>query len=85
MTEPGAGSDVAGLDGEGQDCVAEVSMPKAMSAEAVNQVLYDCVQFHVGMGYMRESAIERMSRDARLLLIGGGATEVMLEEVAKRL
>ena len=46
--------------------------------------MYDCVQFHGGMGYMRESAIERMYRDARILPIGGGATEVMLEEVAKR-
>ncbi len=76
---------VAWLDSEGQDCVAEVSMLKAMSAEVANRVLYDCVQFHGGMGYMRESTIERMSRDARLLPIGGGATEVMLEEVAKRL
>ena len=76
---------VAWLDGEGQDCVAEVSMLKAMSAEVVNRVMYDCVQFHGGMGYMRESSIERMSRDARILPIGGGATEVMLEEVAKRL
>ena len=44
-----------------------------------------CVQFHGGMGFMRESAIERMSRDARVQSIGGGATEVMLEEVAKRI
>jgi len=51
----------------------------------VNTVLYECVQFHGGMGYMRESTIERMSRDARVHSIGGGATEVMLEEVAKRL
>ncbi|MBT3533345.1 MAG: acyl-CoA dehydrogenase [Rhodospirillaceae bacterium] len=76
---------VAWLDSQGQDCVAEVSMLKAMSAEVANKALYDCVQFHGGMGYMRESTIERMSRDARLLPIGGGATEVMLEEVAKRL
>lgn len=76
---------VAWLDSEGQDCVAEVSMLKAMSAEVANRVLYDCLQFHGGMGYMRESTIERMSRDARILPIGGGATEVMLEEVAKRL
>jgi acyl-CoA dehydrogenase len=33
---------------------------------------------------MRETAIERMARDARILPIGGGATEVMLEEIAKR-
>jgi acyl-CoA dehydrogenase len=51
----------------------------------VNEVMYDCVQFHGGAGYLRESAIERMSRDARVQSIGGGATEVMLEEVAKRL
>jgi acyl-CoA dehydrogenase len=37
------------------------------------------------MGFMRESTIERMTRDARVQAIGGGATEVMLEEVAKRL
>jgi acyl-CoA dehydrogenase len=47
--------------------------------------MYDCVQFHGGMGYMREAAIERMARDARVQAIGGGATEVMLEEVAKRI
>ena len=43
------------------------------------------VQIFGGMGYMRESTIERMARDARVQAIGGGATEVMLEEVAKRL
>jgi len=37
------------------------------------------------MGLMSESAIERMARDARMQSIGGGATEVMLEEIAKRL
>ena len=42
------------------------------------------MQFHGGMGYMRETAVERMSRDARVHSIGGGASEVMLEEVAKR-
>jgi acyl-CoA dehydrogenase len=67
------------------DCVREVSMVKAYCGELVNEVMYACVQFHGGMGYMRESAIERMSRDARVQSIGGGATEVMLEEVAKRL
>jgi acyl-CoA dehydrogenase len=76
---------VAWMDAQGHDCVREVSMLKAQSAEVANRTLYDCVQFHGGMGYMRESTIERMSRDARLLPIGGGASEVMLEEVAKRL
>ena len=68
----------------GQDNVKAMSGVKAWGAEVVNDVMYDCVQFHGGMGYMRESAIERMYRDARILPIGGGATEVMLEEIAKR-
>ena len=75
----------AWLDAQGRDCVKEVSMVKAYCGELVNEVMYDCQQFHGGMGYMRESAIERMVRDARVQAIGGGATEVMLEEVAKRL
>ena len=33
---------------------------------------------------MRDTEIERLWRDARVLAIGGGATEVMLDEVAKR-
>ena len=69
---------------EGDDPVKEVSGLKAYMGELVNEVMYACVQFHGGMGFMRESAIERMSRDARVQSIGGGATEVMLSEVAKR-
>ncbi|NOX28546.1 MAG: acyl-CoA dehydrogenase [Actinobacteria bacterium] len=74
----------AWLSDSGQDNVKEMSGVKAWGCEAINQVMYDCLQFHGGMGYMRESTIERMYRDARILPIGGGATEVMLEEVAKR-
>jgi acyl-CoA dehydrogenase len=66
------------------DSVREVSMLKAYAGELVNEVMYTCQQFHGGFGYIQESAIERMVRDARVLSIGGGATEVMLEEVAKR-
>ena len=69
---------------EGGDNVKEMSGVKALGAELINQVMYDCLQFHGGMGYMSESAIERLYRDARILPIGGGATEVLLEEVAKR-
>jgi acyl-CoA dehydrogenase len=72
-------------DAQGQTVTKEVSMIKALAGTLVNEVMYDCVQFHGGMGYMRESAIERMSRDARIQAIGGGATEVMLDEVAKRM
>jgi acyl-CoA dehydrogenase len=75
----------AWLDAQGRDCVKEVSMVKALCGELVNDVVYDCQQFHGGFGYMQGTAIERLVRDARVQAIGGGATEVMLEEVAKRL
>ncbi len=74
----------AARDAAGENVVKEVSMVKAYCGELVNEVMYDCLQFHGGSGFIRESTIERMSRDARVYPIGGGATEVMLEEVAKR-
>jgi acyl-CoA dehydrogenase len=74
----------AWLGEQGQDNISEMSGVKAWGCEIVNQVMYDCTQFYGGMGFMRESTIERMYRDARVLTIGGGATEVLLEEVAKR-
>ena len=68
----------------GDDVVQEVSMLKALTGELVNDVVQTCQQFHGGMGYMRGTVIERLWRDARILAIGGGATEVMLDEAAKR-
>lgn len=75
----------AWLTDQGEDTARQVSEVKALVGELANRVLYDCVQFHGGMGYISETAVERMYRDVRIHSIGGGATEVMLEEVAKRL
>ena len=75
----------AWLDAREEDASKEVSMLKALCGELVNRVMYSCQQFHGGAGYMRDMAIERMARDARVQSIGGGTTEVMLEEVAKRM
>ena len=69
---------------QGRDVVQDVSMLKALTGELVNEVVQGCQQFHGGMGYMRGTTIERLWRDARVLAIGGGATEVMLDEAAKR-
>jgi acyl-CoA dehydrogenase len=69
---------------EGKQPILEVSMIKAYWGELVNETMYTCLQFHGGNGLLTGTAIERMYRDARLYSIGGGATEVMLEEVAKR-
>jgi len=55
----------------GQTVTKEDSMIKALAGESVNEVMYDCLQFHGGFGYIRESAIERMARDARVRSISG--------------
>lgn len=75
----------AELVAAGRECIREVSMIKALSPEVHHEVVHGCLQLHGGSGFMRGMAIERMVRDARVLTIGGGATEVMLEEVAKRM
>jgi acyl-CoA dehydrogenase len=69
----------------GEDAVNEISMVKLFTGEMVQRVAYDCVQLHGGYGYMREYPIERFARDARLLTIGGGTSEIMKEIIAKEL
>jgi len=69
----------------GEEAVREISMVKLFTAEMVNRVAYECVQLHGGYGYMREYAIERFARDARLMPIGGGTSEIMREIIAKQL
>lgn len=76
---------VAELLESGKDCIREVSMVKALAPDVLHEVVHGCLQLHGGTGFMRGTPIERMVRDARVLTIGGGATEVMLEEVAKRM
>jgi acyl-CoA dehydrogenase len=65
--------------------VSEVSMAKNLSARVAERVCYEAVQLHGGLGFMRESLVERLSRDVRILAIGGGTTEVMKEIISKAL
>lgn len=69
----------------GHSVSRETAMIKSVGPEILHDVVHGCLQLHGGTGYMRGTPIERMARDARILRIGGGATEVMLEEVAKRM
>lgn len=67
------------------DLIAEAALAKNTAVAACEQVVYDAVQLHGGLGYMEGTEVERHYRDARILAIGGGATEVMTELAAKRL
>ncbi len=69
----------------GEYLVGEVSMAKNYASDVAVRVCYDAVQLLGGMGYMRETRVERLSRDARILPIGGGTTEIMNEIIAKHL
>jgi acyl-CoA dehydrogenase len=69
---------------QGHDIVQDVSLLKALTGELVNEVVATAQQFHGGMGFMTGTPVERLWRDARVLGIGGGATEVMLDHAAKR-
>jgi len=63
----------------------EVSMAKNFSARVAREVCHEAVQIFGGTGYMRETAVERLSRDVRVLDIGGGTAEIMNEVIAKLL
>ncbi len=69
----------------GDNVVTEVSMAKNFACEVCDRVVYDAVQIHGGYGYAREYVVERLYRDARILSIGGGTTEIMKEILTKTL
>lgn len=69
----------------GESPILEAVIAKNQSVEACEWVVSEAVQIFGGMGYMRESEIDRHYRDARILGIGGGATEVLNDLAAKLL
>lgn len=68
----------------GEDVTVDVAMAKNVAVDACSYVTDAAVQLFGGMGYMRESLVERLYRDARLFPIGGGTTEIMRELISKR-
>ncbi len=68
-----------------EDFIAEVCFAKNTAVEAGEWVANQAVQLFGGLGYMRESEVERQYRDMRILGIGGGTTEILTGLAAKRL
>lgn len=68
----------------GEDVIDQVAMAKNHASDACQYVCDQAVQLHGGYGYMREYVVERLYRDARILPIGGGTTEIMRELISRR-
>jgi citronellyl-CoA dehydrogenase len=69
----------------GVDVTTLASMAKLSAGRLVREVADACLQYYGGMGFMNETPISRFYRDGRVASIGGGADEVMLEIISKRL
>ncbi|WP_409465697.1 acyl-CoA dehydrogenase family protein [Amycolatopsis sp. GA6-003] len=69
----------------GEEVIAEACFAKNTAVQTAEWVVNEAVQLHGGLGYMRESEVERHYRDVRILGIGGGTTEILTGLAAKRL
>ena len=69
----------------GEDVVAEACLAKQTAVETAVAVCDAAVQLHGGTGYLHGTEVERHYRDARILPIGGGATEVLTDLAARLL
>jgi citronellyl-CoA dehydrogenase len=69
----------------GQDATDLITMAKLFCGRVSRKVADECIQFHGGYGYMKESMAGRAFVDSRLISIGGGSDETMLHYRAKQL
>lgn len=67
----------------GEQDPALAAMAKNAATDMCSEVVDQAVQIHGGYGYMRETLVERLYRDARLYPIGGGTREIMNEIICK--
>jgi citronellyl-CoA dehydrogenase len=69
----------------GVDVTTKASMAKLISGRLSRRVADTCLQYFGGMGFMWDNPVSRAFRDGRLASIGGGADEVMLEIICKKM
>lgn len=67
----------------GEYMVKEATISKLKSTKMADEVIYQCLQFLGGYGYMEEYPMARLFRDSRLGPIGGGTSEILREILAK--
>lgn len=74
---------VANALDKGEYVVKEATISKLRSTKMADEVIYQCLQFLGGYGYMEEYPMARLFRDSRLGPIGGGTSEILREIIAK--
>lgn len=67
-----------------QVALREISMAKLFACDLAQEVAYDCMQLHGGMGYVLESHVARAWRDLRVMTIAGGTSEIMKEIISRQ-
>jgi acyl-CoA dehydrogenase len=70
---------------DGQLTPAQAAIAKNSAVDVLERIAHDAVQLHGAHGCVEPARVERIYRDARLLGIGGGAREVMLEIIGRAL
>lgn len=75
----------AWLKDEGRPFTKEASMAKLYASEISMEVADEAIQIHGGYGYMKEYEVERYMRDAKLLEIGEGTSEVQRMVIARQI
>jgi len=73
----------AWLKDQGRPFNKEAAMAKLYATEMAERACYDAIQIHGGYGYSREYHVERMYRDARLMTIGEGTSEIQRLVIAR--
>lgn len=73
----------AWLKDQGRPYNKEAAMAKLYATEMAERVCYELIQIHGGNGYSREYNVERMYRDARLMTIGEGTSEIQRLVIAR--
>ncbi|RLB79061.1 MAG: acyl-CoA dehydrogenase, partial [Deltaproteobacteria bacterium] len=75
----------AAMRDRGENYTAAASMAKVFASEMANRVAYQALQIHGGYGYTKEYPVERYYRDARVLTIYEGTSEIQRRVIARHL
>ena len=75
----------AWLKDQNQPVIKEAAMAKLFASEAAMKICTESIQIHGGYGYIKEYDVERFFRDAKILEIGEGTSEVQRIIISRRI